>query len=51
MTKKELINFLEPFTDDIVIYLKDDGDNVIMPRLRYEMDTDGIGVVTILGDD
>lgn len=49
MTKKEMIDFLAPFDDEIEIFLKD-YDQVMLPTLRYEMEG-GVGYVYIIGDE
>ena len=37
MTKKELIKYLQPFTDDIMIFVEKDGHIEKLNEVKYEL--------------
>jgi len=49
MTKAELVRFLEPFTDNLNIFIKDDY-GIYCFDLMYILDDNGEGIVHIVKD-
>lgn len=47
MTKEELIEALQPFTDDIKIFRKNEGIGVEVQKAEYEMLSSGEGIIIL----
>lgn len=48
MTKRQLIETLEPFTDDVEITILDEGNYKYSPRIFYHMTPDGEGEIILV---